>query len=158
MYDDPTFHAHISEAVYNLDMSVFADQVFCSIVAEMQTWPQLRELLMWPVLNQATEKASLYRNIAVGHVRRFVWRSQGDADIGLQMGAQNTILANLQDKVAYDALSTLNSTELVQPQTWETLVKWQQRRRGTLKHAMRALRRVLPPDVWQQTAEEEADY
>ena len=148
MYDDPNLHALISHAMYNLDMSIFADQIFCSIVAEIQTWPQLQEISVWPGLNQATERANFHRNVAVGHLRRLVWRSQGDVRQRLQMAATNCAMAKLQDKAVKVALLALESSGLVGPPTWDTVVKWQQRRKVTLKYTLLALKSTLPPDIW----------
>lgn len=136
----------------SMDMSVLAEQVFCSIVAEMQERSKLRGLSLWPSLLQANQATSYNRTTAAGHLRRIVWHTESDEYQLLTLTLACMVEAKANDKVALQALAQLEDDPLlIEDGSLDYLnaaLKWHWRRRNTLKQAAVGLKAVVPPEVW----------
>ncbi|KPV42940.1 hypothetical protein [Alicyclobacillus ferrooxydans] len=149
MFYGSEHYAIAANVIRYLDMSILAEQVFCSIVAEMQNDPNLRDRGAWSVLEQANRATTYYRSTAGGHLRRLLWGADADTSELFSLTVGCLVEAKAHDKEAEHALVDLDDDPAVNRPMLNAALKWHSRRKIELKHTALGLRAALPRDVWE---------
>lgn len=134
-----------------LRRSLYAEQIFSSIVAEWSDVEALSRRVNESNLATLTMKTSAYRTVAAGHCIRlhFIPAAQVDEVNSLMEDLVASIYrARKADKASLGILSNLQATDALSAEWWDLAITWHTQRSQWLKAAATAFRHAIPEETW----------
>lgn len=139
-----------SRVLQHVDMSIQAEQVFCSIVTEMKFMPNFQDQAALATVHKENYETSYHRNTAAGNLRRLISQGGPSQEQLILMTVECFIEARGHDKTAESALQSI-VTSSPQDESWvHAAAKWHKRRKMELKRAARLLKATIPANLWEK--------
>ncbi|RIV24708.1 hypothetical protein D2Q93_06395 [Alicyclobacillaceae bacterium I2511] len=146
----PMIHATLWRTLQYLGQSIYAEQMFCSFTAEMNSLPIKANSSVRTLLETQNQKTSYYRNLAAGHLRRLLVDPGLNPNDTLQWVVQSLVVLRSLDAQATAALADVPPQMPAEQALVAAAKVWNRRRQRGLKYAARTLQAILPPALWQQ--------
>jgi hypothetical protein len=141
-----------SRVLQHVEMSIHAEQVFCSIVTEMKYMPGFQNDPGLKTVHEQNYETSYHRNTAAGNLRRLVAHGGPSKEQLILMTVECFLEAHDHDKRAETALQTLSASSPTD-ETWlQAAAKWHKRRKVELNRAAKLLRASIPANLWEKGA------
>ncbi|WAH38747.1 hypothetical protein [Alicyclobacillus dauci] len=139
-----------SDVLNQIELSIKAEQVFCSIVTQMKYLPQFTDQAALRTVHRENYQTSYHRNTAAGNLERLV---AGDSDeLLILMTVECFIETRQHDKVAETALGNIAVTAPEDKKWIVAATEWHRRRKQHLKYAARTLRAMIGSELWNKGA------
>lgn len=128
--------------------SVYAEQVFCSIVTEMKLMPQFQNQPALAGIHRENYETSYHRNTAVGNLSRL---QAGEANVTLVLMTVECLAeAARHDNSAESSLGQMHAAT-PDDQVWlRAAANWHARRSWWVRRAAASLQASVGPELWEQ--------
>lgn len=141
-----SIHTGYGNVLHCVELSIKAEQLFCSIVTQMKFLPQFKEQATLATVHKENYETSYHRNTAAGNLERLV---SGESDELLTlMTVECFIEARHHDKVAETSLDHIVVTNPEDENWIVEATKWHVKRKKYLKSAAKKLHAVIGPELW----------
>lgn len=142
-----------TEVLRPLSVSIYGEQVFCSITTEMKWLPPFRDDADLTALHRENYETSYHRNTAAGNLTRLIWQ-QAQARTPSKRLVLVTVECLLEAR-EHDRRAAQHLQALAQRadghRSWtDAALRWHEHRTQWLRRAMRTLRRGIPADWWEE--------
>lgn len=145
-----TMYMGYADVLSQVEQSIKAEQVFCSIVTQMKYLPQFTGQAALNKVHRENYETSYHRNTAAGNLERLVF---GESDeLLILMTVECFIEARQHDKTAAASLEKIVATSSEDQQWIIVATEWHKRRRQYLKSAARLLSTLIGPELWNKGA------
>ncbi|GMA51221.1 hypothetical protein GCM10025857_25780 [Alicyclobacillus contaminans] len=137
----------------HLEASIYAEQVFCSVVTEMETLPMFQDQPLVASIHRENYETSYHRNTAAGHLQRSLANSGVNIHQLMVLTVECLYETRAHDLKAETYLRQLDQINHEDAAGWmAAAVKWHRRRKRQLNLAARTLHSVLPSPLWAEGA------
>ncbi|WAH37820.1 hypothetical protein [Alicyclobacillus dauci] len=148
MIDTRVTQAPYAEVLHYLNLSIRAEQIFCSIVTQMLYIPQFQNQTSLKTVHRENYQTSYHRNTAAGNLIRL---EGGDAQkILVLMTIECFVEVRKHDKVAEAGLRQITASSAEDKSLLAVAFEWHSMRKRYLRAAARTLRSTVGADVWQE--------
>jgi hypothetical protein len=146
----PTTHTAYADVLKHVELSIKAEQVFCSIVTQMKYLPQFTGQAALNTVHRENYQTSYHRNTAAGNLERLV---AGESDeLLILMTVECFIETRHHDKIAETSLGNIVVTSSEDQKWISAATEWHRRRKQHLKSAARILSTMIGPELWNKGA------
>lgn len=141
-------HLSFAQVMRHVDRSIFAEQVFCSWVTQMNFLPQFANQPPLKIVHRENYETSYHRNTAAGNLHRLL-ANEWD-EMLILMTVECFIEAKEHDKTAENALNQITASTPVDQKWIQTATYWHQQRKRHLKRAVKSLYATIGSEMWQK--------
>lgn len=138
-----------AQVLHPTKSSIYAEQVFCSIVTQMKFIPQFSNQPVLKTVHAENYQTSYHRNTAAGNLHRLLEVNHSD-EILILMTVECFAESHQHDKTAESALLKITTTNPGDAKWLESAIYWHNQRKRHLKHAAKMLYTAVGPEVWKK--------
>jgi hypothetical protein len=146
-------HGLWSQVLRPLSVSIYGEQVFCSITTEMKWLPGFRDNAELTALHRENYETSYHRNTAAGNLTRLAWQEAQGRDPSKRlvlMTVECLLEAREHDRRTAQHLRALEEQAGAYRSWLEAASRWHEHRTRWLRRAVRTLRGGIPAGWWEE--------
>lgn len=152
MDDIAMLYTSSAKVMRHVELSIQAEQVFCSIVTEMKFMPQFANDPNLATVHRENYETSYHRNTAAGNLQRLLALSGQPNEMLILMTVECFIETHEHDKIAEQALLNIKATRPDDEKWLAAAQKWHRRRKRQLGLAASTLRAAIGRELWEKGA------